>query len=50
MERINVNADYCGIIVLLRQLIKSGACSEMEAKKIAKRIAVQDGVDIILNI
>lgn len=41
------NLDYCGVVILLRQLIQSGVCIEVEAAKIAARIAVETGADII---
>ena len=41
------NLDHCGIIILLRQLVRIGKCSDSEAAKIAARIAVETGVDII---
>ena len=46
----NVNVDYCGIIVLLRKLVAEGICTAKEAKKIAARIAVQNGVSIIVSL
>ncbi len=39
--------DYCGIIILLRQLVQSGKCSHTEAKNIAHRIAAQSGTTLI---
>lgn len=45
----SVNIDYCGIIILLRQLIQCGKCTEKEAKKIASRIAAQYDVNIIIS-
>ena len=47
---MNANIDYCGVIHLLRGLVKSGKCTEKDAKKIANRIAVQWGVDIIITL
>lgn len=44
----NVNIDYCGIITLLKNLVRIGKCTEKEAKKIAGYLSVQDGVEIIL--
>lgn len=41
------NLDYCGIIILLRELVKTGKCSKGEAAKIAARIAVGTGAGII---
>lgn len=48
MSTANINIDYCGIVNLLRQLVKSGQFLESEIKKIAERIAVQNGVEIVL--
>lgn len=44
----NVNIDYCGIITLLKKLVRIGKCTEKEAQKIASYLSVQDGVEIIL--
>lgn len=46
----NANVDYCGIIILLRQLVQCGKCTEKEARRIAARIAVQYAVDIIISL
>ena len=46
----NVNVDYCGVVNLLRDLIKRGICTKAGAKKIAARIAVQYGADIIISL
>ena len=48
MAETNINLNYCGIIILIRQLIQKGICTKQEAKKIASRIAAQNHVDIIL--
>lgn len=40
--------DYCGIIHLLRCLIRDGKCSRSEGKRIAERIAAEYGVNIVL--
>jgi hypothetical protein len=45
-----VNLDYCGIVMLLRQLIQNGTVTMREAKKIAARIAAQCGADIIISL
>lgn len=45
----NANLDYCGVVNLLRQLLKKGVCTEPEAKKIAFKIAVTYGADIIIS-
>ena len=42
--------DYCGIIILLRQLVQCGKCTEKEARRIAARIAVQYAVDVIISL
>lgn len=41
------NLDYCGIVILLRQLVKAGKFSKREATGIAAHIAYKTGVDII---
>lgn len=46
----NANVDYCGIIILLRQLVQCGKCTEKEARRIAGRIAVQYAVDVIISL
>ena len=46
---MNTNVNYCGVIILLRQLVASGYCTKKEAGRIAARIAKQTGVDIILS-
>lgn len=46
----NANVDYCGIIILLRQLVQCGKCTEKEAKRIAAHIAVQYAVDVIISL
>lgn len=48
MKNQNVDIDYCGIVNLLRELIRSGVCSQREAKRIADRIAKQLSVSIII--
>jgi len=46
----NEDVDFCGVLNLLRQLIKDGKCSKQEAQKIAVRIAAQTGVDLIFSL
>lgn len=48
MTTQNVNIDYCGIVIMLRHLVKTGLVTEKEARKIAARIATENHVDIIL--
>ena len=43
-------ANYCGIVLLLRQLVKDGYCTKNEATRIAALIARQTGVSIKLPI
>ena len=43
-------ANYCGAVLLLRQLVKEGYCTKNEATRIAALIARQTGVDIKLPI
>ena len=45
-----VNVDYCGVIQLLRQLVERGHCTKAEATRIAARIAVKTGAEVILSI
>ena len=47
---MSVNANYCGAILLLRQLVEAGHCTEKEAARIAARIARQTGAGINLPI
>lgn len=46
----SANLDFCGIINLIKALIEANACTEEEAKKVARRIASKLGADIILSI
>jgi len=46
----NANVDYCGVVNLLRDLVKRGIRTKAEAKRIAARIAVLYGADIIISI
>ena len=50
MKEHNANVDYCGILTLLRALTVEGICTLTEAKRIAARLAVQYGADIILSL
>ena len=45
---MNPNADYLGIIALLRGLRERGLVIGSEAKQIAARLMVQLGADIII--
>ena len=47
---MSVIANYCGTILLLRQLVKEGYCTKNEATRIAALIARQTGADIKLPI
>lgn len=42
---MNTNIDYCGVLNLLRQLVAVGACTNTEAKQIARKVARNLGVD-----
>ena len=48
--RMNPNADYLGIVTMLRRLREQGLVSGSEAKKIAARLRVQLGADIIISL
>ena len=50
MNEYNANIDYCGIVTLLRALLKQKICTETEAKRLAARLAVQYGADIIISL
>ena len=43
---MNPNADYLGIVTMLRSLREQG----LEAKKIAARLRAQLGADIIISL
>ena len=47
---MNPNADYLGMINLLRSLREQGLVSGSETKKIAARLMVQLGADIIISL
>ena len=47
---MSVIANYCGTVILLRQLVKEGYCTNKEATRIAALIARQTGVNIKLPI
>ena len=49
-SRMNPNADYLGIVTMLRSLREQGLVSGSEAKKIAARLRVQLGADIIISL
>ena len=46
----NANIDYCGIIMLLRAIKKTGALTEKELRKIAVRLAAEMSADIIISL
>lgn len=45
---MNPNADYLGIVTMLRSLRERGLVSGSEAKKIAARLKARFGADIII--
>ncbi len=47
---MNKNVDYCGILILLRQLVAAGAFTYTEAKRIAARIAQRTGADVLISL
>ncbi len=47
---VNKNVDYCGILLLLRQLVAAGAFTYTEAKRIAARIAQKAGADVLISL
>ena len=42
--------DYCGIIILLRKMLASGIITRKETENIARRIAEDMGVDMIISL
>ena len=44
------NADYCGIIIMLWQLVANEVLCKREAEKVSARIAAQLGSDIIFSL
>ena len=47
---MSARIDYCGVIVLLRSLMKQGLFTRNEAEKIARRIAAQTRADLIISL
>lgn len=47
---MNTRIDYCGVIVLLRTLLASGAFTRQEIENIARRVAAENGTDIIISL
>lgn len=47
---MNPNINYYGAVILLRKLYESGILTEMEARKIAARIAADSGADIMISL
>ena len=47
---MNANVNYCGVVILLRQLVAVGHCTKKEAGRIAARVAKKTGADLILSI
>jgi len=47
---MNTRIDCCGMIVLLRALLSSGAFSHQEIEKIARRVAAESGADLIISL
>ena len=47
---MNPNADYLGIVTMLRDLKAQNIISGMEAERIAVRLMAQLGADIIISL
>lgn len=47
---MNLTVEYCGILLLLRQLVDAGALTYPETRRIAVRIAQQSGVDPLISL
>ena len=50
VESTSPDINYCGMIVLLRKLLKCGCITEKELKMIAARIAAENHVTVIISI
>lgn len=50
VESTSPDINYCGMIVLLRKLLKCGCITEKELKMIAARIATEIHVTVIISI
>lgn len=46
---MNANVNYIGMVNLLRALRNAGIISEVEARKIAARLRVETGADVIYS-
>lgn len=46
---MNANVNYIGMVNLLRALRNAGVISEAEARKIAARLRVEIGADVIYS-
>ena len=44
---MNPNISYYGIVILLRKLRECGSFTEKELRKIAARIAAENGVEVM---
>lgn len=42
--------DYCGVVVLIRRLLACGIFTRQEAEKIAHRVALATGTDLIISL
>ena len=47
---MNKNIDFYGIILLLRKLRDNGLFTEKELRKVASRIAAENGVELIISL
>lgn len=47
---MNANINYIGMVNLLRALEKDGGISRDEARKIAARLKVETGADVIYSL
>ncbi len=45
---MDANINYIGVLNLLRQLVKAGAITKTESKKIARHIAIKTGANIVI--
>lgn len=47
---MNRDIDFYGIILLLRKLRDNGLFTEKELRKVASRIAAENGVELIISL
>ena len=46
----NANVDYCGMLNLLRYLLKTGDYQEKELRKVAARLRIECGAELPVSL